>query len=82
MITSHVQTGRYVKFRHVGTVIIGDDVEIGGNAVIVRGSLGATVIKQGVKLDNLVHISDDVGVGRDSLLNANATVSGGVNDGE
>lgn len=74
--------GTYVKFPHIGTVIIGDDVEIGGNTVIDRGALGATIIEPGVKIDNLVHISHNVRVGRNSLIIANAMVAGGVNVGE
>ncbi len=74
--------GTYVKFPHIGTVVIGDDVDIGGNTVIDRGTLGATVIESGVKIDNLVHISHNVRVGRNSLIIANAMVAGGVNIGE
>lgn len=74
--------GTYVKFPHIGGVVIGDDVEIGGNTVIDRGALGATVIEAGVKIDNLVHISHNVRVGRNSLVIANAMVAGGVSVGE
>lgn len=74
--------GTYVKFPHIGGVVIGDDVEIGGNTVIDRGALGATIIESGVKIDNLVHISHNVRVGRNSLVIANAMIAGGVHVGE
>lgn len=74
--------GTYVKFPHIGGVVIGDDVEIGGNTVIDRGALGTTVIDSGVKIDNLVHISHNVRLGRNSLVIANAMVAGGVSVGE
>ncbi len=74
--------GTYVKFPHIGGVVIGDDVEIGGNTVIDRGALGTTVIDSGVKIDNLVHISHNVRLGSNSLVIANAMVAGGVNVGE
>lgn len=74
--------GTYVKFPHIGGVVIGDDVEIGGNTVIDRGALGATIIESGVKIDNLVHISHNVRLGKNSIVIANAMVAGGVNVGE
>ena len=64
------------KFPHFGGVIIEDDVEIGANTCIDRGTLGNTLIKQGAKIDNLVHIAHNVVVGRNSLVIANAMIGG------
>jgi UDP-3-O-[3-hydroxymyristoyl] glucosamine N-acyltransferase len=56
--------GRHRKMLQVGNVIIHDDVEIGANAAIDRGALGPTVIGQGTKIDNLVHVAHNVVIGR------------------
>ena len=60
--------GRHRKMLQVGNVIIHDDVEIGANTAIDRGALGATVIGQGTKIDNLVHIAHNVVIGRNCLV--------------
>jgi UDP-3-O-[3-hydroxymyristoyl] glucosamine N-acyltransferase len=65
-----------VKIPQLGTVVIGDDVEIGANCAIDRGALGATRIGRGVKLDNLVHLAHNVEVGDYSFLVAQVGVSG------
>ena len=68
--------GMLEKFPHFGGVVIEDDVEIGANTCIDRGTLGITLLKQGAKIDNLVHIAHNVVVGRNSLVIANAMVGG------
>ncbi|MGH9336694.1 MAG: UDP-3-O-(3-hydroxymyristoyl)glucosamine N-acyltransferase, partial [Vicinamibacteria bacterium] len=68
--------GKLVKIRHVGIVVVEDDVEIGANATIDRGTLGRTLIRRGVKIDNLVHIAHNVEVGEDSAMAAQVGVSG------
>jgi UDP-3-O-[3-hydroxymyristoyl] glucosamine N-acyltransferase len=68
--------GRHWKFPQIGTVEIGDDVEIGSNTTIDRGSLDATVIGNGVKIDNLVQIAHNVRIGQHSILAAQTGVSG------
>ncbi len=68
--------GRHWKFPQIGTVEIGDDVEIGANATIDRGSLEATRIGNGVKIDNLVQVAHNVRVGEHSILAAQTGVSG------
>jgi UDP-3-O-[3-hydroxymyristoyl] glucosamine N-acyltransferase len=60
--------GRHNKVLQVGNVIIHDDVEIGANAAIDRGALGPTVIGQGTKIDNLVHVAHNVSMGRHCLI--------------
>lgn len=74
--------GAYVKFPQVGTVEIGDDVEIGSNATIARGSLGKTRIERGVKLDNMVHVAHNVFIGEDTIIAAQTGISGSCEIGD
>lgn len=60
--------GRHRKVLQVGNVVIHDDVEIGANVAIDRGALGPTVIGQGTKIDNLVHVAHNVVMGRHCLV--------------
>ncbi|BAS28898.1 UDP-3-O-(3-hydroxymyristoyl)glucosamine N-acyltransferase [Limnochorda pilosa] len=68
--------GRHRKIPHLGTVVVGDDVEIGANSTIDRATLGETVIGRGTKIDNLVHVAHNVQVGEDCLLVAQVGVAG------
>lgn len=68
--------GRYWKFPQTGIVEIGDDVEIGANSTIDRGSLDDTRLAEGVKLDNLVHIGHNVQIGAHTVIAAQTGVSG------
>lgn len=68
--------GRHWKFPQIGGVEIGDDVEIGANATIDRGSLDVTRIANGVKIDNLVQIAHNVQVGENSVIASQTGVSG------
>ena len=68
--------GRHWKFPQIGTVRIGDDVEIGANTTIDRGSLDSTDIARGVKIDNLVQVAHNVQIGEHSVLAAQTGVSG------
>jgi len=74
--------GSWQKFPHLGGVRVGDDVEIGANAAIDRGSLTDTVICDGVKIDNLVHIAHNAYIGANALIIAGAVVCGGARIGE
>src|SRR5438105_10425410 len=65
-----------VKFPQVGTVIIEDDVEIGANTCIDRVSLETTIIRRGVKLDNLIQIAHNVELGEDTVIAAQTGISG------
>lgn len=67
---------RYWKFPQAGIVEIGDDVEIGANSTIDRGSLDDTRIADGVKLDNLVHVGHNVQIGAHSVVAAQTGISG------
>jgi UDP-3-O-[3-hydroxymyristoyl] glucosamine N-acyltransferase len=66
----------------VGNVIIHDDVEIGANAAIDRGALGATIIGQGTKIDNLVHIAHNVVIGRHCLIMGQVGFAGSTRLGD
>ncbi len=74
--------GRYWKFPQGGILEIGDDVEIGANTTIDRGSLDDTRIEQGVKLDNLVHVGHNCRIGAHSVLAAQAGLSGSCDFGK
>ncbi|MDE3197587.1 MAG: UDP-3-O-(3-hydroxymyristoyl)glucosamine N-acyltransferase [Acidobacteriota bacterium] len=74
--------GRYRKVPQVGTVEIGDDVEIGANTCIDRATLGATAIGEGTKLDNLVHIAHNCRIGRHVAIAAQTGLAGGVTIGD
>jgi len=67
---------RHVKIPQLGTVEIGDDVEIGANVTIDRASLGKTLVKKGTKIDNLVQIGHNVTVGEDSIIVAQVGIGG------
>jgi UDP-3-O-[3-hydroxymyristoyl] glucosamine N-acyltransferase len=66
----------YERLKHVGRCVIGNDVEIGANATVDRGSVGDTVIGEGTKIDNLVQLAHNVRVGRHCLILAQAGVAG------
>jgi UDP-3-O-[3-hydroxymyristoyl] glucosamine N-acyltransferase len=66
------------KIPHVGRCLIGDDVEIGANTCIDRGSVDDTVIGSGTKIDNLVHIAHNVRIGARCLIMAEAGIAGSV----
>ena len=68
--------GKYWKFPQAGIVEIGDDVEIGANTTIDRGSLDDTRIAEGVKLDNLVQVGHNVQIGAHTVVAAQTGISG------
>ncbi len=67
---------RYWKFPQAGIVEIGDDVEIGANTTVDRGSLDDTRVSEGVKLDNLVHVGHNVQIGKHTVVAAQTGISG------
>jgi UDP-3-O-[3-hydroxymyristoyl] glucosamine N-acyltransferase len=67
---------KQVKFPQVGEVIIEDDVEIGANTTVDRGSLGVTRIGRGAKIDNLVQIAHNVKIGEHVVIAAQTGISG------
>ncbi len=74
--------GRHLKFPQLGQVIIEDDVEVGSNSTIDRGSLGTTLIGAGTKIDNLVQIAHNVGIGRHCVIAAQTGISGSAEIGD
>jgi len=72
----------YKKIPHVGTVEIGDDVEIGANTTVDRAALGVTRIGRGTKLDNLIQVAHNVTIGRDTVIAAQAGISGSCRVGD
>lgn len=74
--------GRHYKFPQIGKVIIEDDVEVGSNTTVDRGSLGTTVIGQGTKIDNLVQIAHNVKIGRHCVIAAQSGISGSAEVGD
>lgn len=74
--------GQYRKVPQVGTVEIGDDVEIGANTCIDRATLGSTVIGEGSKLDNMVHIGHNCRIGKHVVIAAQTGLAGGVSVGD
>jgi UDP-3-O-[3-hydroxymyristoyl] glucosamine N-acyltransferase len=73
---AHTKEGRHVKLHQLGGVIIEDEVEIGANCAIDRGTIEPTVIRRGVKIDNLVHIAHNCDVGENTLLTGQVGLSG------
>lgn len=76
------EKGEYEFFPHFGDVYIGDNVSIGSNTCIDRGTLARTSIGNGVKIDNLVHIAHNVNVGDNCLIVAGSVICGSVKIGE
>jgi UDP-3-O-[3-hydroxymyristoyl] glucosamine N-acyltransferase len=70
-----------VKIPQVGTVEIEDDVELGANTTVDRATLGKTIIRRGTKIDNLVQVAHNVVIGEDSVLCAQAGISGSTKIG-
>jgi UDP-3-O-[3-hydroxymyristoyl] glucosamine N-acyltransferase len=71
-----------VKIPQAGSVEIHDDVEIGANAAVDRGTFGCTVIGRGAKLDNLVQIAHNVAVGENSIIAAQVGIAGSTRIGK
>ncbi len=70
------ENGFLCNFPHIGGVIIEDNVEIGCNTCVDRGSLGNTIIKRGAKIDNLVHIAHNVIIGENTMVIADSMIGG------
>lgn len=68
--------GKYVKIKQIGTVVIGDDVEIGACTTIDRGGIGDTLIGDGCKLDNHIHIGHNCVLGKNVAIAGWAGVAG------
>jgi UDP-3-O-[3-hydroxymyristoyl] glucosamine N-acyltransferase len=74
--------GGFDKIPQLGNVIIESNVEIGANTVIDRATMGSTLIKEGVKLDNLIQIAHNVEIGEDTAIAAQAGIAGSTKIGK
>lgn len=75
------ENGEFQKIPQIGNVIIEDNVEIGSNCTIDRATMGSTVIKKGVKLDNLVQIAHNVEIGQNTVMAAQVGIAGSTKIG-
>lgn len=73
--------GSYQKVPQVGTVILEDDVEIGANTTIDCGTMGSTIIRQGVKLDNLIQVAHNCDIGEHTVMAALTGLAGSTRVG-
>jgi UDP-3-O-[3-hydroxymyristoyl] glucosamine N-acyltransferase len=76
------EDGNYRKIPQLGNVRIEDDVEIGANTTIDRAVMDSTIIRRGVKLDNLIQIAHNVEVGKNTVIAAQTGISGSTKVGE
>ena len=75
------EDGSYKKIPQTGNVVLEDDVEIGANCTLDRSTMGSTVIRKGVKIDNLIQIAHNVEVGENTVIAAQAGVAGSTKIG-
>lgn len=76
------ENGVPLRFLHIGSVIIGNNVEIGAKTTIARGTLESTIIKDNVKIDDQVHIAHNCIINRNTIITASSELSGSVIVGE
>ena len=70
------------KIPQIGNVIIEDNVEIGANCAIDRATLGSTILRKGVKFDNLIHIAHNVEIGENTYIAAHGVIAGSTKIGK
>jgi len=76
------ENGEFQKIPQIGNVILEDDVEIGSNCTIDRATMGSTIIRKGVKLDNLVQVAHNVEIGINTVMAAQVGVAGSAKIGK
>jgi UDP-3-O-[3-hydroxymyristoyl] glucosamine N-acyltransferase len=76
------EDGSYKKIPQIGNVLIEDHVEIGANTTIDRATMGSTIIRKGVKLDNLIQIAHNVEIGENTVISAQTGVAGSTKIGK
>jgi len=79
---SPTEDGSYKKIPQMGNVVLEDNIEIGANTVVDRATLGSTIVRQGVKIDNLVQIAHNVEVGSNTVIAAQTGISGSTKLGK
>ncbi|MEZ7940671.1 MAG: UDP-3-O-(3-hydroxymyristoyl)glucosamine N-acyltransferase [Flavobacteriales bacterium] len=72
----------FMKIPHIGNVILEDHVEIGAGTCIDRGTMGSTIIRKGVKLDNLIQVAHNVEVGENTVIAAQTGIAGSTKIGK
>lgn len=75
------KNGGYNKIPQIGNVIIEDNVDIGSGTTIDRATLGSTIIRSGVKLDNQIHVAHNVEIGRNTVIAAQTGIAGSTKIG-
>lgn len=75
------EDGSYKKIAQIGNVLLEDDVEIGSNSTIDRATMGSTIIRQGVKLDNLIMVAHNVEIGKNTVIAAQTGIAGSTKIG-
>ncbi|MCL2596172.1 MAG: UDP-3-O-(3-hydroxymyristoyl)glucosamine N-acyltransferase [Paludibacter sp.] len=76
------ENGSYKKIPQLGNVVIEDDVEIGANSTVDRATMGSTIIRRGVKLDNLVQIAHNAEIGENTVIAAQSGIAGSTKLGK
>jgi len=76
------ESGNYQKVPQIGNVILEDNVEVGANATIDRATMGSTIIRRGVKLDNLIQVAHNVEIGENTVIAALTGIAGSVKLGK
>ena len=76
------ENGVYSKIPQIGNVVIEDDVDIGASTTIDRATLGSTIIRKGVKLDNQIQIAHNVEIGKNTVIAAQTGIAGSTKIGE
>ena len=76
------ENNKWFKIEHLGKVIIHDEVEIGSNSSVDRGSVGDTLISKNVKIDNLVHLAHNVEIGEGTAIAARSAIAGSTKIGK
>jgi UDP-3-O-[3-hydroxymyristoyl] glucosamine N-acyltransferase len=72
----------YAKVPQIGNVILEDHVEVGANTTIDRATLGSTIIRRGVKLDNLIQVAHNVDIGENTVIAAQSGIAGSTKIGK
>ena len=77
-----VEDGSYKKIPQMGNAVLEDDVEIGSNSIVDRATLGSTIVRKGVKIDNLVQVAHNVEIGENTVIAAQTGISGSTKLGK
>lgn len=76
------KNNEYKKVSQIGNVIIEDNVEIGANSLVDRATMGSTIIRKGVKLDNLIQVGHNVEIGENTVIAAQTGIAGSTKIGK